>query len=191
MSRWQRLRGPTPVANWIGGFGGNVIRSIQRGTITIAGAATSNTATITSVSLAAAKINFLGCTALGNEPPTHAYARVTLTDATTVTATKNSGTGGSDDVVVSYEVVEYTSGVIKSIQRGTISAAAGSATATISSVNTTKTEVNYMGYTTAQAAAGDDSATRLPRLDLQNATTVRCQAVASDAIVGFQVVEYF
>lgn len=168
----------------------SLIRSVQRGTITIAGASTSNTATITAVNVNNAVINFLGATVAGTENADHAHARVTLTDSTTVTATKGAGSGGADDVVVSYEVIEYVSGVIRSIQRGTITTAAGTATATITAVNTAKSAVNYMGFTTT-STTNPDPHTYLPRLDLTNSTTVTATATATDAIVGYQVVEWW
>ncbi len=82
-------------------FGG--IKSIQRGVISIAGAASSNTATITSVDTAKAVISCLGST--GTDASTNSSSGyVALTNATTVTATRggSSGTGS-----VSWQVVEY------------------------------------------------------------------------------------
>lgn len=86
-------------------FGGG-IKSIQRGTITVAlsSGAGSNTATITSVNTAKSSVHLLGFTPASQFAAT-AWARVTLTNATTVTA---NAAGGSDrNIVVEYQVVEY------------------------------------------------------------------------------------
>lgn len=79
------------------------IKSIQRGTITIAGSSTSNTATITSVNTAKSIISLLG-TASTETSTANVLAHVALTNATTVTATRGGSTGS---LVVGYQVVEY------------------------------------------------------------------------------------
>jgi len=183
----NRFRGTTPVAQWLTSGAGNAIRTIQRGTIVIPGASTSNTATITSVQFGNAIVAYLGCTVAGAENPSGSFARVTLTDATTVTATKGSGAGGQDDVTVSYEVIEFTSGVVKSIQRSTIAGGAGTATATISAVNIAKSRVDYLGMSTSDTGADN---TWIARLDLTNATTVTATKTVGGATTGFQVVEF-
>lgn len=165
----------------------SLVRSVQRGTITIAGASTSNTATINAVNTDRAVLKFLGCTVGGVENPSFVFARVALTNATTVTATKGNSDPGADDVVVSYEVVEYGMGLIRSIQRGTITAAAGTATATINAVNTEKSTLDYLGMSTVNTQTDN---TWVANVDLQDATTVRASALAADATVGFQVVEW-
>lgn len=77
----------------------SVIKSIQRGTISITG--TSATATITSVSTAKSAVAFLGfqSNSYSIDAPS-----VTLTNATTVTATRSVGTNTS---ICGYQVVEY------------------------------------------------------------------------------------
>jgi hypothetical protein len=183
----NRFRGTAPVGTWL--TGGSIgVRSVQRGSITIAGASTSNTATITSVNLTTSIVTYLGCTLVGAENPDHAFARVTLTDATTVTATKGAGTGGADNVVLNYDVVEFVSGALKSVQRGTITCAAGTATATISAVNTAKSAIQLLGFSTVNSGAFN---TWLPRIELTDATTVTATATATDATVGYQVVEFY
>lgn len=80
------------------------IKSIQRGTVTIAAGAASGTAAIAAVTLAKTEIRFLGSTTIGAE--THWSARVALTNATTVTATRdNPGSGVTS--AVSFEVTEW------------------------------------------------------------------------------------
>lgn len=188
MSRFGgRLRGVQPVSGWL--RGGSVgIKSIQRGTITIGNTATSNTATLaTSVDPANSRIRYLGC---GTNDNTSPEARVTLTNATTVTATR---IGTSNNTTVSYEVTEYQPGVIKSVQRGVISMASGnsSGTATITAVDTTKAECECLGDTTTDAGAPTNPANN-GYVALTNATTVTAtHGNTYDWSVGWQVVEFY
>ena len=71
---------------------------------------------------------------------------------------------------------------IKSIQRGTISVASGSsATATITAVNTAKTELRYLGAEVASA-----------RIALTNSTTVTAtNGSGATVVVGFEITERF
>jgi hypothetical protein len=89
------------------------IKSIQRGTITIAASATTGTATISSVNTGKSVLHLLGWTQTYEQSATsgtHRYPRmfprIALTDATTVTATRNSS-DSAETVTVSYEVIEY------------------------------------------------------------------------------------
>ena len=84
---------------------------------------------------------------------------------------------------------------IKSIQRGTITISGSSATgtATITAVDTSKTELRYLGHsdTSSTAPAGRDV---WCRIDLTNTTTVtatRANTGASQIIVSFEVTEYY
>lgn len=83
---------------------GNSIKSIQRGTITIAHPATSNTATVTAVDTAKSLLRLLG--ALSNVDDVRALAHIALTNSTTITATRSTSSSGWS-TVVSYELVEY------------------------------------------------------------------------------------
>jgi hypothetical protein len=183
MSIRNRFRGTTPVSQWIGASSGG-IKSVQRGTITIAGGASSNTATISAVDASRARVRWLGQTSSLDQND-GAYGRVTLTDATTVTATR--GSNPAVTLVIGYEVVEYLAGAIKSVQRGTIVANADPTDATIAAVNTAKTEVDYLGFSFNSTG---EELTIHPRLSLLNATTVRANVVTTGAIVGYQVVEW-
>lgn len=89
---------------------------------------------------------------------------------------------------------QFSGGGIKSIQRGTIvvalSAGAGSNTATITSVTTSKSVVQLLGVT----PDSQFSALAWGRVTLTNSTTVTANAAgASDRniTIGYQVVEYF
>lgn len=164
------------------------VKSIQRGTITINGAA-SNTATITAVDTANSVLRLLGFTVQTAVNDDHAFARVSLTNATTVTA--QCAVAPGTNVIVSYEVIEFYPGAIKSIQRGTIAlAGATPVTATITSVDTTKAELRSLGFSSSNGAP---SSTVQTSLVLTNATTVTASSVGTGAnqTVSYEVVEYY
>lgn len=183
----MRLRGSQPVSQWL--RGGSLVKSVQRGTIAITGA-TSNTATITSVDTANTRLRLIGRIyddgGAGTGTNAQYLVRIALTNATTVTASVNTSPGGST-CTVSFEVVEYVPGVVKSVQRGTVTIGAG--TATINAVNVSKAELDHLGLTDNAAAltSGGDT-----RLTLTNATTVTVAAgVTSAQVTGYQVVEFY
>lgn len=79
------------------------IKSVQRGVITLSMGVGSNTATITSVDTSKSMIFYLGVA--GDATATNNIeARVALTNATTVTATRDGTTNSSG---VGYQVVEF------------------------------------------------------------------------------------
>jgi hypothetical protein len=77
------------------------VRSVQQGTIVLSGVA-SNTATITSVDTTRSVCLYGGTSTTGTAD--QGLVRVSVTDATTVTATRQSA---SNDATVSYTVVEF------------------------------------------------------------------------------------
>lgn len=173
------------VAQW---FQRSQVRSLQRGTITIVGA-TTNTAAITSVDVNNSRLRNLGYSNNnGAGAPQSSCVRLTLTNATTITATHDVDVG--DTGIVSYEIIEYWPGVIRSVQRGTITiTGAATGTAAITAVTTGKTELDNLGN---QPAANLD--TLLARLVLTNTTTItatRSSAAATNTIVGYQAVEWY
>ena len=86
-------------------YGGG-IKSIQQGTITVAAATSSNTATISSVATAKAFVLLNGFTFNFNASAANHFSRVELTNATTVTATRNSA-DNTYSTTVAYTVVEF------------------------------------------------------------------------------------
>ena len=83
--------------------GGRAIKSIQRGTITIADmGGLSGTATVSAVNTAKACLHHLGSNSTAASPG--AIFRIALTNATTVTATRSTQIGENN---VSWELVEY------------------------------------------------------------------------------------
>lgn len=162
----------------------STIKSIQQGTCALAGT-TSQTATINSVSLANSYVVCLWIssnTATNNDE--RGYTRVELTNATTVTGYRDTGT---DTATIGFFVVEHFPGVIKSVQAGTLTS-----TATITAVNTARAVLYHLGYLADATAAAGVTAARFVRLDLTNSTTVTLTRGTGTGTVtaGYQVVEY-
>lgn len=166
---------------------GSVISRIQSGTITIAAASSSNTATITSVDTTKSIIIYEGRqpTSTGSANTNRSAARIALTNATTVTATRQNT---NDAVTVAFTVVEFASGV-NSIQSGTIAiaGAATSNTATISAVGANafvlwlggSTAVTGLTWTTTECSA-----------ELTNSTTVTARCQTNEAMtIGYMVAD--
>ena len=77
-------------------------------------------------------------------------------------------------------------GAIKSIQRGTITATTGGATATITPVNTAKTELRFLG------GSGTDGTSQgiVPRLVLTNSTTITATTSSGTGVVSWELTEW-
>lgn len=170
-------------------FKSAVIQSVQQTTTTLTSANTSDTATITSVNTANTILIWQGISGGGQTVLNYGY-RATLTNGTTITLTRN----GTDTTTrtINVTALEFASGVINTIQRGTIAVdSATSNTATVTSVNTAKSFVNYVGFSTDFAVATYDTA--YPRITLTNATTVTATKgsnAATATTVGYEVVEF-
>lgn len=91
----------TRASNTVMGWLNTQIKSVQRGVTLINAASYTATATITAVTTTKATVKFLGMRTGGDY--TH-VAHVVLTNSTTITLTK---VGTTNDVYVSWEVVEY------------------------------------------------------------------------------------
>lgn len=162
------------VANW---GATSLIKSIQRGTVN--GGAT---ATITAVVVANSRLRYLGRHS-NNDTQDLDTGSLTFTNSTTITCNVNTGGGG---VVVSFEVTEYMPGVVKSVQRATVGA---QTTATITAVNTAKSELDWLGSTTTSATTGDQAVSSLV---LTNGTTVTSTGGGGLTVTNsFQVIEFY
>lgn len=157
----------------------SVIKSIQQVSITIAVSSTSNTATLgTSVTAANAMLIYNGATTtvvsttLYNE----AMASITLTNGTTVTATRGLGTAGA--VTVRATVVEFISDV-NSIQYGTVAIANGttSNTGTLGTTVGANAFVIWLGAITTNGANAFSASQS--GITLTNTTTVTASVGAS------------
>lgn len=125
------------------------VKRIQRGTITINSGSASSTATIAAVDTANVILNFLGYTSNtpGADPGSPTY--VVLTNATTVTALRDSSIDTTPAIVVSYEVIEFWPGVLRSAQAFSVTlgvSASGTATLT-TPVDTNRAMVFMLGNT--------------------------------------------
>lgn len=119
---------------------------VQQFTITIASGSTTGTATINAVG-SGAFILWDGNNNSVNGNPSRDYAYLALTNSTTITATRNTGTSGT--VVVTGCIVDGdTTNLIQSVQHTTVTIASGSATgtATISSVTDNNTAIHLLGW---------------------------------------------
>lgn len=164
----------------------SLVKSVQRFTITITGA-TSNTATIAAVVTANARLRKLGYTFTGTAGSgDDSMVRLEFTNTTTITAFVNTSPG-ADSVTVSGEVIEYVAGVLKSVQRGTIT---NNATATIAAVNTSRTELDFLGNTTAGGAATNDP-TNCYQVLTDSTTVTQVTDTEAANVGGYQVVEYY
>jgi hypothetical protein len=180
---------PSAVLHKPAGGGGSLISSIQYVSVTIAASGTSGTATISSVNTGRTAIFYNGLrTGYTGTDIQQLGVAVTLTNSTTITATCNTGTAAQTKIV-ELCVVEFSSGVA---QYGSITITGGttSNTATISSVDTSRSAVLYLGFT---HSASSTEGTAYPALELTNATTVTGTintAVAGNTTVNYVVFEF-
>lgn len=176
-----------PVSQWMRT---GAVKSIQRGTISLSGV-TTNTATITAVNVNNTLLKLTGYVdADATNEARYFYVRLALTNLTTVTATIGIAPGASS--LVSFEVWEYMPGVLRSVQRGTITmATVTSNTATIAAVRSTSTATcELLGCSTTSANGGN---TGSAAVTLTNTTTVTAtQGVGSDTVIAsYQVADWF
>ena len=167
----------------------SIIKSIQRASITIAGAATTGTATITAVVTAHTQLRYLGDTAdTNNLTAAKGNAIIDLTNTTTVTATRN--TADAATMTISIEVVEYVPGIIGSVQRGTF---LDNASATITAVVMARATVDWLGFTSTNTTGSNNQTTINSGVKLTNTTTVDIVSGAAGGAqqtVGYQVIEW-
>ena len=87
--------------------GGGMIKSIQRGIVAILGSNAAGTATVTAVNTSKAVLTHLGSSIfVGATDAADSDGRITLTNSTTITATRGNN-ASSSALNISYELVEY------------------------------------------------------------------------------------
>lgn len=170
--------------------GTSYVTSVQPFSITIGNGETSHTATITSVDTSLAAI-FYGGRSTALTLPYTGSVRLELTDATTVTAYRN--TADTLTVTATGTVVQFTSAAIQSIQHGyvAIPASAQSATATVSAVTTSNAALVWLGTETASSSA--NQVRNLAGATLTDSTTVTASFgnnAGAGGKVGFCLVEF-
>ncbi len=164
------------------------VNSVQQVSITIAGGSTTGTATISAVGSQAFIVRQGQTETNSAIAYTTGVARVTLTNSTTVTATRNSS-DATKTITVNCAVVDATTNLVTSVQFGTVAVAGTSGTATITSVDTTKAAVFFLGMSTTLS-------TNLNRVMgnvvLTNATTVtgNLGSTGTTTTLGFCVVVF-
>jgi hypothetical protein len=162
---------------------------VQQFSITIASGQTTGTATITSVG-SGAFILFGGMNPSVSNDPAESFARVTLTNSTTITATRNTGTTGT--IVVTGCIVDGdTTNLIKSVQYGSVTISSGnsSGTASISTVTNANTAIHLLGWSSTNASYS--GVNENPILSLSGATvTATRQGTGTAITVSFVAIEF-
>lgn len=163
--------------------------SIQEVDVSIAGSASSGTTTISAVS-SLASIVWAGNTCdTAAADLTAVWGTLTLTNSTTVTA--NRGSSAASALSLKCYVIDWNTDWVESVQFGNMTtSAATTATATISSVTTSRSAVFFLG--TYNTAANTNYARGLGRFDLTNSTTVTLTkgAATTDLLGKFCVVQF-
>lgn len=149
-------------------FDSSAYSSIQKGTVTATG--DPEDVTVTSLTAADASIiHFLETDLIGFQPEMSTMAE--LTSATNLRFDIGASPG-TDDCYISWQVIEWDTANIGSVQNGTIalSAAEENDTATITSVDTSKTAIFHQGGVSPVVTAAIGRARS--RVVLTNGTTV-------------------
>lgn len=185
--------GPLGSSGVVGRWGASsLIDSVQRGTGSYA-----STVTITAVDTSRSVLLYGGNQfSANNDNKQYWFQRASLTNSTTVTFTL---TGGAGINTAGWQVIEFKPGVLKSVQRGTFTLAAGqgSATATITAVNTNKSLLCVLGSSNNDSVTGGylGGQETTTYTELTNATTVTATrntaAGAIATVVSYEVWEFF
>lgn len=165
------------------------VTRVQRATVTLGAAELTHvSASITVKNSAFVRLRWLGNSCVGAAGAnigdvTCARIALNVVDAThvTVTATR-AAQDGVTTVTVSVEVADLNRRFVKSIQRGVVTSGGP---ATITAVNTAKTELDVLGQVGA-AAAG---ASFFGSVVLTNSTTIT-EMAATALTTGFQAIEW-
>jgi hypothetical protein len=164
-------------------------RAVQQWTITIASGQTTGTATILSVG-SGAFILFGGINPSISATPSEDFAYVTLTNATTITATRNTGTAGT--VTVTGCIVDGdTTNLIESVQYKTvtISNLAVTGTVSITAVTNTNAAVHLLGWSSSNTTLSTSK--EFPIVTLSGTTVTATRGVAGGILtVGVVVIEF-
>lgn len=173
-----------------------IIKSIQQVAVTINNASSSGTATISSVDTSKTLLIWDGRVSADSgvaNPQSDSYdARITLTNATTLTANRFST---SNNVTIYVTVVEFKTAAVTSVQYGTITVSSGTSnTAAISSVTTSRALCVYLGHHRTTSLGGGNS---IPQseyaVELTNSTTVTASKNTSGGdpfILSYCVIEF-
>ena len=161
---------------------------VQSFSITIASGSTTGTATINAVG-SGAFILWDGENPSVSNDPAEDFAYLALTNSTTITATRNTGTAGT--VKIYGCIVDGdTANLIKSVQYGTVTiASATSGTAAISAVTNANAAVHLLGWSSSNATLSGIN--EYPLLSLSGTTVTATRPGSTGTlVVGFVVIEF-
>ena len=189
MRRQRNLLGPQGMGGMVSLWGASgIVESVQQGTVTMS-SASSGTATITAVDMSRSLLfSQLISTAYSSAVPAISLSRLDFTNATTITATRTSA---ASSVYASFVVVQFMPGVIKQIQRATVTINNG-----VASVDTTLVETNLnKSIATSTFLANNTTADSnvFTRSLLTTSTNLRSTRETTADIngVAYQVAEFF
>jgi len=171
-------------------FGSGVLNSnTQQISITIAASTTSNTAAVSSVTTNKTWFSYGGFQ--GTSTAFNRLPRITLTSATVATANRTNGT--SSTMTINGSIVEFKSADITSINRGTNVIASGSTSqaTTITSVNTAKTFVSFLGFSPSTSVTAFSQT--VPANTLASSTSVssdRNTSTTNTVTSSFEAIEF-
>lgn len=173
------------------------IQSVQHGSITISGTATSATATMTAAPLNRSMLVGISqnCDLTNGVDVASTFARLVFTDATTITLQRTGAVAAT--IVAKFMVVTWKPGVLRSMQRGTIDLTnLATGTATITAVTMAKTWLGWLGWQTAQTVENRYiQAYTMLSCALTNATTITVARQSNPgnqtATAGFEIAEWY
>lgn len=169
----------------------SIIKSIQQIEITIGTSSNSATGAISPVDVTKSIVIYNGWrSSAAVQNPSQDYPRITLTNSTTVTA-QTATTNATYTRIVCCTVVEFQPNVVKSVQTGSITSTATSATATISAVNVANSSVLFTGFNYTDTAIVNYSRC-MSRISLTNSTTVTFnrQITTLSITINYTVIEF-
>jgi hypothetical protein len=174
------------VGYMVADLGSSIVSAVQQEATSMTSGSTSDTDTITSVTVGNVLLMYGGYSSQVAQTYPGAY-RTALTNGTTVTKTR-AGSNASARTVY-YTAVSFAASALNgSVQRGTIALSSQTSnTATITSITTAKSFVNWGNFS---AAAGNGNAV-LPTLVLTNSTTVTAAVnTAGSPTVSYEVMQF-
>lgn len=190
MRRNRDFIGPAGMGGMVGLWGASsLIHSLQKVTLTLV-AANSGTVSINAVDMSRSILVFANYYTTYVGTNTSLNPRVSLTNSTTITAFDEGAATGGVTTTMKITVIEFAPGVIRSVQRGTTTLlGVTSNSTTITSVNTTKAFLNFLGWSTN---ADDQRYEGI--VELAGATSVQVTnqlATGATNTFSWEVLEYF
>lgn len=162
---------------------------VQHGFLQVPSGSSSATLTISAVG-SRAFISFGGRATNADTSPADAAVRVTLTNSTTVTATRSGSP--ANNVSVTFTVVDASPELVTSVQFGTVTLTSTQAsnTATITAVNANSSALCFLGYSTADTVIAPT--TQMPGLTYSGTTVTATVSTAatSTMVVSFCIIEF-